>query len=159
VPWVTQLANNDQTWISVVYGPNNTQTIFQTNSTFSYGAFEVDVKAATLTPDQQQLLVGLNQQQQIIFISQVGQAIAAALSKWPLNLKTASVELKTVVINGNTGFVNVIDTLSNSTYSVQYSQVQYSAAGQPLYYVQISYPTGAKAGYLVAVAQAPQGLF
>ena len=63
------------------------------------------------------------------------------------------------MINGNTGHIEIIDTLSNITYKVQFTQVDYATSGQPLYYAQVTYPVGTYVGYLFSVAQTVQGLF
>ena len=158
VPWMTSTLN-EQYWTSVVYGPNNVQAFYNSSSTFSQGHFEVVLSQTTLSLDQQQQLAGLDQEQEIALIDKVGQAIAAVLSKWLLNLELSSVELRTVVIQGSRGFVDIVDTSANATYKLQFSQVDYATNGQPLYYARVFYPSGVSAGFLFSVAQTLHQLF
>lgn len=133
---------------------------YQTNSTFIQGYHYVDLKyLGNLTKGQEQFIIDFGTQKEVIYIHGLGNAIAAALSDWPLNIKpNSTVELKTIIISGNQGQINIIDTKGNQTFKITFTEVP-TNIGRPVFYVEITYPSGLKVGYFVVVVPQLDGTF
>jgi hypothetical protein len=104
-------------------------------------------------------VIDFNNQKEVIYIHSLGNSIAAAISDWPLNIRPfTNTELQTIFISGNQGQINIIDTKKNQTFQVTFTEVP-TNIGRPVFYLEITYPNGQKAGYYVIVNPQLDGTF